>query len=208
PPVPPLAPLVKWRERLTLDRQDAAGTPLVAVALSADGSFAVTGDAGGTLRVWNTRTGNELAILKGTDRVWALRPSADGQAVVVAGTGAVKRRDFDTGKEVRALPWDLRQPQAVALGQGGQSAAVALRDGLVQLWRLTGRPEARELRAHKDGVFAVALSGDGKLLATGGGDGTIMVWDVATHREMASLRANGRALVRALPSPPAPQSLA
>src|SRR5262249_40044152 len=68
--------------------------------------------------------------------------------------------------------------------------------------------EARELRAHKDGVFAVALSGDGKLLATGGGDGTIKGWDVATHRELASLRPKGGGLVRALAFTPDRKSLA
>src|SRR5437660_1700271 len=67
---PPVGPPVKWRERLTLDRQDAAGTTLVAVALAPDGRLAVTADAGGTLRFWNALTGNELAMLKGTEKVW------------------------------------------------------------------------------------------------------------------------------------------
>jgi hypothetical protein len=207
-PPPPQGPPVKWRERLTLDRQDAAGTILAAVALAPDGRLAVTSDAGGTLRVWNALTGNELAILKGTEKVLALRPSADGKTVIVAGTRAVTWRDLSTAKELRALPWDLSGPEAVALGPDGKSAAVACRSGLVQMWRLAERPEVREHRAHKDGVFAVALSADGTTLATGGGDGTIKVWEVATLKELLALRPRGGGLVRALAFTPDGKRLA
>src|SRR5207253_1907495 len=79
--------------------------------------------------------------------------------------------------------------------------------GLVQLWRLTGKPQAVAFQA-KDAVFAVALSADGKTLAAGTGGGTVRVWDVATRKELAALRPKAGGIVRALAFAPDGKPLA
>ncbi len=189
---------VKWRERLHLDRQDATGSTLVAVALTPDGKVAITADERGTIRVWNTRTGNELAILKGTAKIRAIRTSADGKTFSVVGSKSVQWRESGTGKLVRGLPWALQGPQAITLGPDGKTAAVVCKDGRVQFWQFGGKPQAIDLGIHKGEVTAVALAANGKAVATGGVEGTIKVWDVAAQKESASLRPKGGGLVRAV----------
>ena len=189
---------IKWRERLLLDRQDAAGSTLVAVALAPDGKSAITADERGTIRVWNAHTGNELAILKRLEQVWALRASTDGKTFVLAGPGTVQWRETATGKLIRSVPWDLRAPQAVALGPDGNMAAAVCADGHVQVWQFGDPPPTINLDVGKEEVFAVAITADGKALATGAGDGTVRVWDLATRKALVSLRPKRGGRVRAL----------
>jgi hypothetical protein len=195
---PDPTPPIKWRERLALDRQDGAGNVVLAVTLSADGRAAVTAEEGGTLRFWDALNGKERAGLPGKKKVLALRTGADGRTAVIADATGVRWRELATGKELRAVLWDVGRPRAVALGRGGTLAAVACQDWGAQVWRLAGRPEVTDFRAHREAVSAVALSDDDKQLATGGLGGTVRVWDVATGKELATLRARGgpvRALV-------------
>src|SRR6516162_2621657 len=74
-----------WRERLTLERPDASGNPVLAIALSPDGTVAITAHEGGTVRAWDARTGKDGAPpLAGHDRVAAIGFTRDGKMVLIA----------------------------------------------------------------------------------------------------------------------------
>jgi hypothetical protein len=137
----------------------------------------------------------------------AVHASADGKAFLVAGEEWVVWRDAGTYKELSRVAWRVPGAHRVAFSPDGKTAAVARRDGLIQLWRLTGKPEAVPFEA-KGAVFAVALSADGKTLAAGTGGGTVKLWDVATRKELAALKPQAGGLVRALAFAPDGKTLA
>ena len=192
------SPPVKWRERVTLDRADAAGNIVIAVALSADGRGALTVEEGGKLRIWDALTGKETVSMPGKKSVLALRSSADGHTAILADATGVRWRELATGKELRAVSWELGRPRAIALGRDGKVAAVACQDWGVQLWRLSEQPKVSDLRADRKAQSAVAVSDDGRLLAAGDATGTVSLWDVRTGKELAALRPRSGGLVRAL----------
>jgi WD40 repeat protein len=189
----------RWREHLTLEPVgETSAAAVVGVALSRDGAVVVTGNDSGAVRLWDALTAKERASRKRDDGVRAVRTSADGKTFLVARDKEVVWLDAATFKEVARVPWKLPKGARVALGPDGKTAAVAGGDGFIDLWQLSGKPEAVRFQAHDGPVFALALSEDGKALATGGGDGTVKVWDVATRKSLAALKPKVRALVRAL----------
>ncbi|MBI3412032.1 MAG: WD40 repeat domain-containing protein [Planctomycetes bacterium] len=47
---------------------------------------------------------------------------------------------------------------------------------------------AKELKGHKDWIFALTISADGKYFATAGRDGTVKIWDVEAGKDIQTLK--------------------
>ena len=75
------------------------------MALSVDGHRLATGDKDGSVRVWDSRSGQCLIVLEGhTGEVWAVGLSADGQlAASGAGDGTVCVWQTSSGRCVGPL---------------------------------------------------------------------------------------------------------
>jgi RNA polymerase sigma factor (sigma-70 family) len=187
----------RWRERVTLEGAEDRGSPVVALALSRDGTVVLAGHEDGTARVWNALNAREIKAVSGARKLLAVHASADGKRLLIAGEEGVVSRDAGTYAELGRVPWKAAGARRAAFAPDGKTAAVAYRDGLVELWRLTDKPRAVPFHA-KDAVYAVALSPDGKTLAAGTAGGTVKLWDVATRKEWASLRPKGGGMIRAL----------
>ncbi len=213
---PPGAPL-KWRERLNLWRPDVAAKLIVAVAFSPDGTLIVTAHEGGTVRVWDARTGKDRAPpLPDHDRPSAVQFTRDGKTILIADARGVKRRDAATLKEIDGMSWDYLAERAVAFDPSGKWAAASWAGGAVLLWKFTRKPQrpvgwradAPSEPADRRSVSAVAFSPDGLTLATGNGDGTIKLWDVASRTERASFRPPRGGRVKSLAFTPDGKALA
>jgi WD40 repeat protein len=160
-----------------------------AVAVSADGRRAVSGDGGGTMRVWDLDTGRQQGTLRGHDHwVSAVAVSADGRRAVSGGRdGTVRVWDLDTGEQLHTLAGHDRWVRAVAVSADGRRAVSGGGDGTVRVWDLdTGRQQGT-LRGHDHWVSAVAVSADGRRAVSGGGDETVRVWDLDTGHQQAKL---------------------
>src|SRR5262249_47750149 len=46
----------------------------------------------------------------------------------------------------------------------------------------------KELKGHKDWIFALTISSDGKFIATASRDGTVKIWDVEAAKDMQTLK--------------------
>jgi len=79
--------------------------PVLAVAITPDGQFCVSGSHDGTLRIWSLTTSQCVQVLKGhKDRVNAIAVAPDGQyCVSAANDGTLKRWQIKTGQEVFTL---------------------------------------------------------------------------------------------------------
>ncbi len=108
--------------------------PILAIALSADGNYLVSGSADQTVKVWHLATGQAITLRGHAGPVTAVAISADGETVVSAGcnqyvtvNGKVKTVVADrglrvwqvpTGREIARLPATTDVPKLMMSLQG------------------------------------------------------------------------------------------
>ena len=157
------------------------------VAYSPNGQLLASGSDDGTVRIWDTRTGQEaataLSIADGRVKSVAFAP--DGQHIVVGGEGnAIYVWNVTTG--CAALP-PLRGHsnaiQSVAFSPNGRLIASASEDKTTRLWSAETGREISVMHGHTDQIRAIAFSPDGQLLASASDDNTVRIWTSHTGDE-------------------------
>ncbi|HVK19132.1 MAG TPA: WD40 repeat domain-containing protein [Fimbriiglobus sp.] len=175
----------------------AHGAGVAGVALSPDGSRAVTCGGDGLVRVWNlpesgppTASGKfETPTRNGPDAapVTAVAWSADGRLIASAGADGVTRVwDVQAGNEVRGFRGHTEWVTSVGFLPDGKGVVSAGVDKAVRLFELASR-EMASPPGHTQPVRGVAISRDGKFAATGSLDKTVRVWDLSSGKEIAVL---------------------
>jgi len=163
--------------------------PVWSVAVTADGTRAVSGSDDGTVRVWDLAAGRQQAELTGDDDwVRSVAVTADGtRAVSGGGDGPVRVWDLAAGRRQAKLRGFRFRSSSVAVTRDGATAVSGGDDGTVRVWDLaTGRWRGK-LVGHTGPVWSVAVTADGTKAVSGGGDGMVRVWDLTTGRLQAEL---------------------
>ena len=152
-------------------------SPIISLAISADGKRLASGDYSGEIIVRDAADGRVLRRFH-NPRPQALVLSSDG-GLVFAGMhdGGLFVWDANKGNLLgtRAFGDGIN---SMALSPDGSTLALALavRDGVVRLWEPgTGRFRG-DLRGHHDEVLRVVWSRDGKSLLTASRDQTACLW--------------------------------
>ena len=164
---------------------------VAAVAVTADGTRAVSGGRDGTVRVWDLATGQQQAELTGDHgpaMAMAVAVTADGTRAVSGGyDGTVRVWDLATGQQQAELTGHHGPAMAVAVTADGTRAVSGGYDGTVRVWDLATGQQQAELTGHHGPAMAVAVTADGTRAVSGGRDGTVRVWDLATGQQQAEL---------------------
>ncbi len=168
--------------------EDSSGPEMRAIAFSAD-SKRIVSAAGGTVRVWETATGKEVALVESHWRAPStIVLSADGKTVVTWGDDRVVRRwDSATGKSLGVFPAPHRTTLA-AFSRDGRTVALANEDGSIRLHDTTTGKELARFKGPATGTLALAFAPGGKVLAArGNGDNTVRLYEVASKKEIRQL---------------------
>ncbi|MBD2205990.1 NB-ARC domain-containing protein, partial [Calothrix sp. FACHB-168] len=107
-----------------------------AIALSADGKYAISASDDNTLKVWDWQTGQQLRTLEGhSDCVNAIALSADGKyAISASSDNTLKVWDWQTGQQLRTLEGHSHSVIAIALSADGKYAISASSDNTLKVW--------------------------------------------------------------------------
>jgi hypothetical protein len=153
------------------------------VAISPDGTRAVTGGADHGLWVWDLVNRRELRCLAGhRDRICCVTFSPDGRRILSSGLDqTVRLWDFDAGLELKCF--DRQTNRSATFAPDGKTALCgALYDGKLRVFDVTSGKELKRLPGHSDWVVCVAFAADGKVALSGGLDKSIKLWDMLTGR--------------------------
>lgn len=161
--------------------------PFIGITLLSRDRLAV-GNADGTVTVFDTRAGHELARLRGhAGGVRAVAAGPNGQCVVSAGSdGTVRAWDLTGGLAARDLRRSKLPARAVAFSPDGRLLAVNSGASLRVLDAVTGA-EQFTLEGHAGVISGIEFSPDGSRLLSSSSDQAVKVWDVAGHRLVCTL---------------------
>ncbi|MFV1968831.1 MAG: protein kinase [Pirellulaceae bacterium] len=159
---------------------------ILSVAWSANGRFLAAGSRNGTVRIWDTGTGQEICTLRGHEGMaYSVAWSPDSRNLAVGSsnghnlTGEVIVWNTSLRKRMFTLRGHARPVQAVAWSPDGQRLASGSDDQSIRVWDLPATQEALVLRSRNGGIRAVAWSPDGQKLAAASADGTVTLWNAS-----------------------------
>ncbi|MCG9134010.1 WD40 repeat domain-containing protein [Candidatus Poribacteria bacterium] len=169
-----------------------AGVHVLILEFSPNGKRLASGSQDKTVRLWDTDTNEELAILqKHTGWINALAFSADGKKLASGSTDkTVNLWDTDTGELITTLAGHLNGIVALSFSPDGSTLASGSTDGTIKFWNTeTGDLLPISITEHTKWVKAVSFSEDNSALVSVAFNGIIDFWDLKTSQKTGSQNA-------------------
>jgi WD40 repeat protein len=150
---------------------------------SKDGKSVYTGDAAGSVRIWDASTGKLQQQYDFGAEIWDLSASPDEHWLAVG-------RDDNTASLIDLTnpdqaPYDIKRSSAVyvvTFAPNSEWVALGEANGEVIIWNVA-KNFFLKAPTHLDEVYVVKFSPDGKWLATGGADSTVRISEALTGQE-------------------------
>ena len=171
-----------------------------AIAYSPAGEYIASGDRGGTVRLWNAKTGERLAVSRpppGTGKVRhdvrSLAFAPDGRRLAVARLNASPTLLSVPRLEVVSTLTDGPgvSCERVAFSPDGKRLLAAGYAPQICVYDLATGHQILRLLGHASRPTAIAYHPDGTRLFSGDVTGRVIVWDIGKGRELMRWQAHG-----------------
>jgi WD40 repeat protein/serine/threonine protein kinase len=170
--------------------------PILSLAFSLGGRYALSGSVDKTVRLWDMASGRELQCFEGhTDEVTAVAFSPKGkEAVSSGGDRMIRLWDLEKGRQLAYCRGHTGKVHSLSFSTDGRLIVSGSADKTVRLWHTSGGAigEGRSFTGHQGCVTSVAISPDGRLILSGSHDGSVRIWDRASGKELHSLEGHTR----------------
>jgi WD40 repeat protein len=157
---------------------------ITAIAISPDGSRAVSSIGNTGVRLWNLATGTEEKRIKSDESNCSPLVFLPKGTLVIIGHAdyAGELWELESGK-VRSLPGaDEKLGTFVACPPDDENVIIGWPDGKVKLSSLVS---GKNISSFQTGsMVCAALSSDGKIMAVGSENGVIQIWNLASPKQL------------------------
>ncbi len=156
---------------------------VLAIAISQDGKFFVTGHEDPNIRLWDAITGQLIYTYMGhQDPVMAVAISPDGRWLVSGSRdNTLKHWDIATGKYTHTYTGHKALFRAIAIAPDGKWLVSGSGDKTLKRWDITGKCIHTYI-GHQGSISAVSIAPDGKWFVSGSGDNTLKCWNMFTDQ--------------------------
>ncbi len=181
---------------------DAHGGPVKGIAISQDGTRALTASFDYSIILWDLVQQAIVTELHGHDAaVNAVSFTPDGdRALSVSDDGTIGIWDLRQGTRLARLEGHDGKVVAIAISSDGHVAASAGWDRTVRLWDTRTMEAIRVLRG-ADNLNAVMFSADGEHILAGASNGSLQIWRASDGAQVTTLSAHDFAVTGLARSP-------
>jgi len=197
------------------------GVGVTSLSFSADGERIASADLSGTLKVWNSRTGEVILRIEKAHGVVGSKPGSaasvtfhpDGEHLASTGEDKlVKVWELTTKRPVFSRPSDslptVGTAYTVAFNPLVPNQLAVGSEGAVTIWDWRNEKLVHTYPAHPTQRISVAFSRDGQLIASGDWGGSVKLWNAEGRRELLRSFPETRYAVPALSFSPDARRLA
>lgn len=167
---------------------------VISAAYTPDAALLLTASFDQTVKIWDAHTGHAIRALPGhTDKVGAVRVTADGHYALTAGDHTLRVWSLPGGRPVRVIDAGPQQVFSADVSPDGKMVVSGNANGLAKLWTFQGEPIAT-LPHGGSRVFSVAFTPDGSRIVTAGEEPNIKVWSVPDGKLLCALKAQAKSV--------------
>jgi len=174
------------------------------------GEKILTGCDDHTARIWDSKTGKELAVLKAVSNAGGVYVGVfyasffpDGNKIATAHNSIVHIWDSKSGEVLDRVEIHTGAIYPLHVSPNGETIVSAsfMRDTTIpQIWDIKGKYRM-SLQGHESVVHWVSFSPDGTMVVSASSDGTARIWNSNTGKEMQRLTSQQGPIRCALFSP-------
>ncbi len=148
---------------------------------SPDGKKILSASSDGTVKEWDTATGQCLRTLEGhTDCVNSAVYSPDEEKILSASSdGTIKEWDSKQGQCIRTFQEHESTVNCTVYGPSNKIISASM-DRTLKVWNTDSGKCIKTLRGHKDNVYGVSYNANRRKILSASKDETIKEWDVDT----------------------------
>ena len=146
-----------------------------------------------TARIWDTETGKEVVVFKGSETALdhAVFDREQQRVVDHIADGTARIWDTATAREIARLQGTYEMVERRRILAEWQARGYGIRRRTVRTWHIDGGETVRVLAGHTDAVHGVAFSPDGQRVVTASFDKGARIWDARDGREITRLGEDG-----------------
>jgi len=159
-----------------------------AVAITADEKKVVSGSRDSTVRIWDVKTGECLAVFEGHSQfVETVCIAPDGKRIVSgSGDHTLRIWDIENHRCISILKEHTSSVRSVSISSDGKKFVSGSWDRTIRIWDAVTGKCLGTIEGHTAGIESVVITANGIHIVSSSNDKTIRIWDAPTGKAIST----------------------